>query len=514
MKRLIAILMICAVAVTAASAQDWQYDAESDFNINCTLVNTLHDEFGEENIMMRNDDFFLTFSEMLLMLYSQCLPEEDRVITLGDGPDSDDEGESSVVTDALADTATLSGGDDIDEIDVTTELQDGQMFSLPDVDCSITVADRFEEDFNVIITGEPQTSASVDVFLPGETQALELEYAHRRSVNVMGLDVPTRTEWAERESFPMGLYSFDVHVDDETFRFQWERKDEAFNTVVLICLGSEAEVETANLEPAAADDNEAEATMTDSDDTTENIVVLENDKIHTIQPEGCVVAVDTRYEKDFNLFIVGNGQDGLSVDVYLPGESEPLVMDETYEYTADIGVPLPVRNEWAIGDEFPLGTYTFDVHIDGNTHRFQWNREDEDYRNFALTCNREGVDDESLGVLADNERAPIPETDCLVWTEAWDEDFNLIVIGENQDGMAVEVYFPGEIQPEAMDGVSANEFDDGMPYRIEWIDGRHFPLGLYNIELTIDEQSHHLKWQREEDDINTFVVECAAVEEE
>ena len=83
-----------------------------------------------------------------------------------------------------------------------------------------------------------------------------------------------------------------------------------------------------------------------------------------LEDEGCVVAVDARFKDDFNVSITGNGQDGLNVDVYLPGETEALVLDHSDEYSVNIGQDFPVRIEWAEGDDFPMGTYTFIVGID------------------------------------------------------------------------------------------------------------------------------------------------------
>ena len=259
----------------------------------------------------------------------------------------------------------------------------------------------------------------------------------------------------------------------------------------------------------AADTDESEADA-EADGEIET-VVLENDKIHALDEEGCVVAVDTRFEEDFNLSITGHGQDGLVVEIFPPGESDALVMDDSEEYTVEIGEELPVRIEWATGDDFPLGVYTFVVTIDDNSYRFEWDRQDPAYRTFVLTCYRpdRAEDGESdPGLLEDNDTRVIADSECFIKTEAWDEDFNVVIIGEPQDGISVSVYFPGEIRAEAMDDVFRDEFDDGTPYRVEWIEGRFFPLGLYNIEVTIEDEVYAYKWQREGSEINTIEVEC------
>ncbi len=115
--------------------------------------------------------------------------------------------------------------------------------------------------------------------------------------------------------------------------------------------------------------------------------------------------------------------------------------------------------------------------------------------------------------LADGEKKVIDGTMCLVWTEAWDEDLNVLIIGEPQDEISVALTFPDQTEPEAMDDSSRSEFDDGQRYRVEWIAGRHFPLGEYSIDLTIEGERYHYTWQREDSDVNTVGVECIDPEE-
>ena len=278
-------------------------------------------------------------------------------------------------------------------------------------------------------------------------------------------------------------------------------------------------------EPAASDTDAEPAAETDppAADAEMETVILEDDKIHTLEDEGCVVAVDARFDDDFNVSITGNGQDGLNVDVYLPGETEALVLDHSDEYSVNIGQDFPVRIEWAEGDDFPMGTYTFVVSIDDNSYRFQYDRQDPAYRTFVLTCYRDvegegegedGADDGGeSGILEDEETRLITGTGCFIETEAWDEDFNVIIIGEPQDDISVAVYFPGEIRPETMDDDYADTVEDGTRYRVEWISGSDFPLGLYNIEVTIEDEVYPFKWQREDEDVNSVTIECIADED-
>ena len=238
------------------------------------------------------------------------------------------------------------------------------------------------------------------------------------------------------------------------------------------------------------------------------VIVLENDEEYTIQAHDCDVVVDSRYEDDFNVSITGERAGGITVDIYPPGAAEPLDLDQSNEITSSLGIGAPLRLEWATGDDFPLGRYTFVVRIDDDTYRFAWVRDDPAYRTFAIACSHAAADERAANALADGEKKIITGTLCLVWTEAWDEDFNVIIIGEPQTGIELAVTFPAEAEPATMDEYYASEFDDGTPYRVEWVVGSNFPLGEYKLDVTIEGVDYGYTWGREDSEINTVGVEC------
>ncbi len=266
--------------------------------------------------------------------------------------------------------------------------------------------------------------------------------------------------------------------------------------------------QSADTETEQAAPTEADADADTSDVPAAEVIVLESDENYTIHAQDCVVVVDARYDADFNVSITGEREGGIAVDVYPPGADEPLVMDRSDEYSVSLGVDVPVRVEWASGDDFPLGRYSFRVRIAGDVYRFEWVRTDPAYRTFAITCPPGAEGEGAANALADGEKQVIDGTMCLVWTEAWDEDFNLLIIGEPQASIAAAVTFPDEAEPAAMDDAYASEFDDGTPYRVEWVAGRYFPLGEYKIDVTIEGEKYAYTWGREDSEINTVGVEC------
>ena len=288
------------------------------------------------------------------------------------------------------------------------------------------------------------------------------------------------------------------------------------NTLSLSCLGREEErdpAEDAVSETDAAAGDNIEAVETG--EAADAIYVMGADEVHRFEHEGCVLTVDPEPEEDFNLAIIGADQDGLSIDVYLPGETEPSAMDGVHTYEQDFEfITLPARFEWIEGDSFPLGEYRFDVQIGESSHQIRWQRDDHDQRAIALICFGAGGLIPELKVLGDDESTFIPETDCLIWTEAWSTDLNVIIAGESQDQMSVALYFPDDDEPIEMDSVNSGQFDSGMPYRVEWLTGETFPIGLYNIDVTIESELYQYQWQREDQSVNTFGVECVTTNDE
>ena len=383
-------------------------------------------------------------------------------------------------------------------------------------ECSILIDDFFDERFTFLIGGHRLEGIAVDIFLPGESQAAEMDGELNE---VMQSGTPIRRQWLQGDEFPLGRYVFDVHIDGEIFHFAWNRSDHAMNTVSLSCLGREEEsgaassaavAEDAAASAEAALEEASEVELAEPGDETAGITELDNDELVAIFDEQCVVGLDASDDDSFNLFISAIDRGDLAIDVFLPGEDEPFKSDASAEHSLSLGESESVQSDWAESADFPLGKYLFHVHINDNLHQFHWERHDAAGRTFVLQCFHAVVADDDP--LKDEEKTYIPETPCLIWTEAWDVDLNILVIGENLDAISVDLYFPGEEQPQDKDGIHENEFDDGTPYRVEWIEGSVFPLGLYNIDVTIDGQLYPYQWQREEQSVNTFGVECITVE--
>ena len=72
MKRLLLAVMMAALVMGAASAQDWRDDDDSNTRYNCDLIDTLAAEYGNEHLLQMSEDKFASLSEFLELLFPAC----------------------------------------------------------------------------------------------------------------------------------------------------------------------------------------------------------------------------------------------------------------------------------------------------------------------------------------------------------------------------------------------------------------------------------------------------------
>ena len=208
-------LLIVALLAAPMLAQDWQYDDVNDFYGNCELIDLLKAAHGEAAIMKFGDGDTMSLAFFLDRIFGVCA-EWNR-------------GEAS---DAFDDTpAEPEIG-----LEISAVLEDHEVYSIDDADCSIMAKDRFDEDLNVSVGGANQEDVAVAVYLPGTSQALDMPNVNAHEAEILGVSVPTRVEWAVGQNFPLGRYTVDVYIDENAYRFQWLRRSRAINTIVITCV--------------------------------------------------------------------------------------------------------------------------------------------------------------------------------------------------------------------------------------------------------------------------------------
>jgi hypothetical protein len=90
-----------------------------------------------------------------------------------------------------------------------------------------------------------------------------------------------------------------------------------------------------------------------------------------------------------------------------------------------------------------------------------------------------------------------------------DTDMNIIIAGDRQNDIFVDLYRPNETSPLDVEGqLNKNFTDTGEPYIHQYYNwGLYWPRGIYQLEIRLDDESVMLAWELEEDgEYNIFVV--------
>ena len=256
------------------------------------------------------------------------------------------------------------------DIQVTATLNDHSVYSIADDFCTITVSDNYDEDLNVLQIGSAIDSTSVKVYLPGENLAIAMPHSQTDEIEAYGEKIPIVVSWAERDRFPLGRYSFDVGVLDETYRFEWERADNAVNTITVVC--SELE---PDIEPDVAPETEPAADVT---------ARLTDGEFLDLEDAGCFIATSNLDSPFFGFAVAGSDHEQIELSVFYPGAASPMRMSNYDTLIGEDGIPY--RVEWVDEDAYPLGVYTIAVTTPDGEYRFEWDRQDDDYRTIFFSC--------------------------------------------------------------------------------------------------------------------------------
>ncbi len=345
MKKLIALALISLAALGALSAQEWQYDEENEIYYNCSLVARMKADFGEENIMKFPDGDLMTWHYFADRVFSTCA-------------DFNRGGDAGQFDDTAAEPTS--------ELQIVAVLDDHEFYSLDEADCSVSVKDRFEEDLNVSLAGAQQDSMSVDVYLPGASEPLDMPHVNNYEIEAYGVEVPVRTEWALGSNFPLGRYTFDVHIADASYRLQWLRREAAVNTIVVTCVDDS---------PLDADENAV-------------LAELQDGEIYQFLDSDCVLETSdfAGDDDDLKLLVSGEEIDSMELRIFYPGAAIAVAADNVIGMETDEG--MPYRVELIYGETFPTGIFAIEAIMDEQSYRFSWDRQDDRFRSVMFSCTR------------------------------------------------------------------------------------------------------------------------------
>ena len=379
MKNLGLVIALLLIVAAGAAAQDWQEDEQAGNYYNCDLVRKMVAAYGDDDLLQTGSDDFASLGNFLDLLFPKCL---EKAADEDSGMDADVEGDEAISVSAV---------------------ETGELIDFRDYCTLIIAADDETEENKVIVAGTDHELTSVDMYLPGATEALAV--VDTAIEDLMGL--PLRIETFGDAEFPVGRYTFDVRVGEDLHRFYWMRKEPENFGLMVSCVGEEGPVILPQLREMMREESEQAAAESA---TGEVDAVLESESIHRLDAD-CFVLITDRFEADFNVTVSGNGIEEMSVDVYLPGESEPVAVRDFDDDVMDTGIPM--RIAWLEGDQFPLGVYTIDMRIGEAAYRFEWDRQDDKAYTIVLGCIRVQDFEDELARLEDGDIHLFDDVDCV-----------------------------------------------------------------------------------------------------
>ena len=201
MRRLIIAIGIIGLSLLGAAAQD---DAESEADLETTMCETLalyelvqySDAIDEE----KKSNYKLQ-GMALAMVYPQC-------------------------------NEAAPAAEPERKLPVTAVLENDTWHELEEVGCQAIVTASSELYFEMAVGGEGLDGLSVDVYFAGESQKAEMD---QMLYLIDKTDPPAKIVGKYGKVFPLGVYYFDVTVDDKTIRLQWNREGKAYRFFGLEC---------------------------------------------------------------------------------------------------------------------------------------------------------------------------------------------------------------------------------------------------------------------------------------
>ena len=330
------VLLILLVAAPLR-AQDWRYDEAFDATYNCKLITELVAEYGGEPLYRHEDGHISEFRAFVAAQFPECQSDGGR-------------------SRAGRRKAKAEADDGIVAV-----LRDHQVFTLFEPGCSVNLSAGFEGGLAVVKAGDRLDELSVEVFLPGESAAIAMPHSDEDETTVYGVKMPLRRMWAEGDSIPLGDYALHLRIFDESYRFRWQREDDAVNMIVVNCLDLAPEGEFG----------------------VEFTASIEDGEVYHFDEVGCLIGTFVLTEDMLTVLIGGERSPSTTVEVIYPRMRERVEFDRVMNMTHE-GVPY--RTEGVFADTFPTGAYHIRVTMDERVWHIRWDRANDDYRTIIFNC--------------------------------------------------------------------------------------------------------------------------------
>lgn len=265
MKKIALLCVFVWVSILPLSAQEWAKGKDGVFEFNCDLINDIIEDYGDEDFVRyegKDSELAGFFEELVPDCLATDAEEESKVagdvefsvIVNGNinlrscaGTNCDVVGQATdgsvlevigqeedwyeVIFDGetafIASWLTTRGPDAVIETGERYMIESNGCIVVPD-------AKRGDMDVNVIITGDRLNDTVVDLYRPNDQYALQVDTQLDKTFIDTG-DVYIHQLYRWNVSFPTGLYTIEVTLDDETARIGWNVTERAQYNVYVLC---------------------------------------------------------------------------------------------------------------------------------------------------------------------------------------------------------------------------------------------------------------------------------------
>ncbi|MCY3947390.1 MAG: SH3 domain-containing protein [Anaerolineaceae bacterium] len=218
---------------------------------------------------------------------------------------------------------------------------------------------------------------------------------------------------------------------------------------------------------------------------------------------------------DLALLLAGDGRQEVRVDVYPPGATAPLPLEDSSDSEADVmGNPVIVRI-WPESVRWPAGRYRFELGLGELDAEFEWEMPGPGEYSLLVDCERPAPatgDFPPQLVLTGEIYRDRGGTGCNLFFNEGEgpTGIEVVFVGDRRREVRADLFLPDDntaLQPEPER--KYGQFDDGQAYVAQQYPRKaDWRTGLYRIELELGESSSAFVWHMDSLGRYFLFVDC------
>lgn len=265
MKKIILLWVLALIGVMPLVAQDWVEGVDGTLEFDCDVLTEIVADYNDAEFV-KTDKGTASIADFFADLVPDCVTveESDTVTTNAEsdfsvivngninlrscaGTNCDVVGQSAdgSVLEVVGEEddwyeVNFGGGTAFIASWLTTRgpdalIETGERYDIESNGCIIVPEPkRGDMDVNVIITGDRLSDVVVDIYRPNDQYALRVDTQLDKTFIDTG-EVYVLQVYRWNMSFPIGLYTIEVTLDDETHRIGWNLTERADYNVFVLC---------------------------------------------------------------------------------------------------------------------------------------------------------------------------------------------------------------------------------------------------------------------------------------